>query len=125
MVEDDLETIRFKASGPGGQHRNKTETGVRLRHAPSGIEVTSANQRSLGQNAAKARAELLRRLNAQGATDQLDALNGERRRQVSGVDRSAKNFTWNWMRDEVIDHATGRRIRLSDALAGRLGKLTK
>ncbi len=36
----------FVAGGPGGQHRNKTETGVRLHHAPSGIIVTGTERRS-------------------------------------------------------------------------------
>ena len=40
----------FIASGPGGQHRNKTETGVRLTHRPSGTVVTATERRSQLQN---------------------------------------------------------------------------
>lgn len=40
----------FVAGGPGGQHRNKTETGVRLHHGPSGTIVTATERRSRGDN---------------------------------------------------------------------------
>ena len=48
----------FIASGPGGQHRNKTETGVRLIHKPTGYTVTATERRSQLQN----RGEALERL---------------------------------------------------------------
>lgn len=48
----------FIASGPGGQHRNKTETGVRLRHRPTGVTVTATERRSQFMN----RQEALTRL---------------------------------------------------------------
>jgi ribosome-associated protein len=40
----------FVAGGPGGQHRNKTETGVRLFHEPSGVIVTATERRSRAMN---------------------------------------------------------------------------
>lgn len=40
----------FRGSGPGGQHRNKTETGVRLLHRPSGLVVQASERRSRQQN---------------------------------------------------------------------------
>ncbi|MCB2193859.1 MAG: peptide chain release factor-like protein [Deltaproteobacteria bacterium] len=50
MEESDLLWEFFRASGPGGQHRNKTETGVRLTHLPSGITVSATERRSQHQN---------------------------------------------------------------------------
>lgn len=49
-LERDCEIEFFIASGPGGQHRNKVETGVRLTHRPSGIVVTATERRSQHAN---------------------------------------------------------------------------
>lgn len=49
-LERDCTLEFFIASGPGGQHRNKTETGVRLTHRPSGVVVTATERRSQHQN---------------------------------------------------------------------------
>ena len=54
----ECEETFFVAGGPGGQHRNKTESGVRLVHPPSGVTVTATERRSQLQN----RGEALRRL---------------------------------------------------------------
>jgi protein subunit release factor B len=60
--ECDLSWEFFKASGPGGQHRNKTETGVRLTHRPSGIIVTATERRSRERNRTMAMERLIERL---------------------------------------------------------------
>lgn len=49
-LERDCEVEFFIASGPGGQHRNKVETGVRLLHRPSGMVVTATERRSQHAN---------------------------------------------------------------------------
>lgn len=49
-LERDSDLEFFIASGPGGQNRNKVETGVRLTHRPSGIVVTATERRSQTQN---------------------------------------------------------------------------
>jgi ribosome-associated protein len=61
----DPTTVRVewvKAGGPGGQHRNKTETGVRLTHLPTGVAVRAVERRSRAQNLAVAWDRLRARL---------------------------------------------------------------
>ena len=58
----ECEVEYFIASGPGGQHRNKTESGVRLTHRPSGLVLTATERRSQHQNLDKAYERLTERL---------------------------------------------------------------
>ena len=56
------EVTFFKATGPGGQHRNKRETGVRLHHPPSGVTVTAVERRSQTRNLEAAYERMAERL---------------------------------------------------------------
>ena len=83
LRECEVET--FRASGPGGQHVNKTESAVRLRHLPSGIVVTSRQERSQHRN----KALCLQRLRKK-----VEKLNYRPpQRQVTRIPRSARNRT--------------------------------
>ncbi|MFO0581530.1 MAG: peptide chain release factor-like protein [Anaeromyxobacter sp.] len=62
LAECELEF--FVAGGPGGQHRNKTESGVRLSHPPTGVTVTATERRSQSQNRGAALERLRERLAA-------------------------------------------------------------
>lgn len=73
-LERDCEMQFFRGSGPGGQNRNKTETGVRLSHIPSGIVVEAEDERSQAQNRKHAFERLRKRL---------QALNRPRKRRVA------------------------------------------
>lgn len=50
FTPDEIRVDTFKASGPGGQHRNKRETAVRVRHLPSGITALATEHRSQARN---------------------------------------------------------------------------
>jgi ribosome-associated protein len=64
QLERDTDIEFFVAGGPGGQHRNKVATGVRLRHRPSGLVVTATERRSQAANREVAFERLAARLNA-------------------------------------------------------------
>src|SRR5262249_36776901 len=83
LRECEVET--FRSSGPGGQHVNKTESAVRLRHVPSGIVVSSQQERSQHRN----KALCLQRLR-----NKVAQLNYRAPKRVpTRVPRSAKNRT--------------------------------
>ncbi|GMV99499.1 MAG: hypothetical protein AMXMBFR84_06380 [Candidatus Hydrogenedentota bacterium] len=61
---NDIEVTFFRSGGPGGQHRNVTETAVRVHHIPTGITVVAKGERSQTRNREEAIAELEKRLAA-------------------------------------------------------------
>ena len=80
IKDSDLEIQRFKASGAGGQHVQKNETAIRIRHLPTGIVVSCQNQRSLTQNqesAMKALKTQLYALAEQAQMEEITELKGE------------------------------------------------
>ena len=54
----------MRAGGPGGQHRNRRETGVRMTHGPTGVVVIATERRSQAQNRALALERMVERLEA-------------------------------------------------------------
>jgi peptide chain release factor 2 len=81
----ECEVDTFRSSGPGGQHVNKTETAVRLRHLPSGVVVTSREERSQHRN---------KSLCLQKLRERVAQLNHRPAQRVpTRVPRSAKNRT--------------------------------
>lgn len=64
LDEKELRIDYFRGSGPGGQHRNTSETGVRITHLPSGVMVTATESRSRHMNLQRAMTRLAEKLAA-------------------------------------------------------------
>ena len=120
----DLRIDVYRASGPGGQSVNTTDSAVRITHVPTGLVVTSQDQKSQHQNRDKAlrvlRSRLLAAEQARATSDRADA----RRDQIGTGDRSEKIRTYNFPQTRVTDHRINLTVHnLGDVLGGQLDEI--
>jgi len=119
--ENDLQVDVYRASGPGGQSVNTTDSAVRITHKPTGLVVSMQDEKSQLQNKAKAmqvlRARLLQAKQDKAAAEASDLRKG----QIGGGGRSEKIRTYNYKENRVTDHRIGLTIyKLDKVLAGAL-----
>lgn len=125
-IEDkDLRVDIFRASGPGGQSVNTTDSAVRITHIPTGIVVSQQDEKSQHKNKAKAMKVLRARLyDAKRA--ELDAeRSAERKGQVGSGDRSERIRTYNFPQGRVTDHRINLTLYKIDEIvnAGELDEV--
>ncbi|MBA2311780.1 MAG: peptide chain release factor 1 [Actinobacteria bacterium] len=121
---NDLKIDVYRSSGPGGQSVNTTDSAVRIRHLPTGIEVACQDEKSQLQNRVKALRILRARLLQAKQEEQQQALADERRSQVRSADRSERVRTYNFHENRVTDHRIGYTVhRLSEILEGDMDDL--
>jgi len=107
VKKDDLRIETMRGSGAGGQHRNTTDSAVRITHAPTGIVVYCADERSQHKNKAKALSVLYARIYDMEKT-RLDAERQDLKQStVHTLDRSARIRTYNFQQSRVTDHRIG------------------
>lgn len=121
---DDLKIDRYRSSGAGGQHINKTSSAIRITHIPTGIVVQCQDERSQFANKDKAMAVLQSRLWAMAKSDDKNAEDQTRREQVGTGDRAERIRTYNYHDGRVTDHRIGLTLyKLDDILGGDLDEI--
>jgi peptide chain release factor 1 len=102
--KDDLKTDTFRAQGAGGQHVNKTESGVRFTHLPTGIVAESTDSRSQHKNREIALQRLFVKIQEAAREKSYQEQKSQRKSLVGTGDRSDKIRTYNYPQNRVTDH---------------------
>ena len=114
----DLRRDTFRASGAGGQHVNKTESGVRFTHLPTGIAAESTDGRSQHKNQDIALQRLYAKIHETQKNQHDSKVAAERRSLVGSGDRSDKVRTYNFPQNRVTDHRIGLSLNKLDKIIG-------
>jgi peptide chain release factor 1 len=123
IAPDEYRKDIFCASGPGGQHVNKTASAVRLTHLETGIVVQCQDEKSQHKNLAKAMRVLKTRLYEHRRSIEHEKRATERRTLVGSGDRSQRIRTYNFPQNRVTDHRINESFTLDQVMAGRLGQV--
>ncbi len=117
----DLDITVQRASGPGGQGVNTTDSAVRIVHKPTGLMVYCADGRSQQKNKAQAMAVLRSRLLQRREEEERARYAAQRRGQIGTGDRSERIRTYNFPQNRVTDHRIGLTLySLPAVLEGKL-----
>ncbi len=121
LKPDDYRIDRFSASGPGGQHVNKTASAIRLTHYASGLVVSCQDEKSQHKNLAKALRVLKTRLYEAKRAEEQQKRASERKSKVGSGDRSERIRTYNFPDNRITDHRINLTLyKLDSILAGNL-----
>jgi len=121
LKPDDYRKDIFHASGPGGQHVNKTASAIRLTHYETGIVVSMQDEKSQHKNLAKAIRVLKTRLYEAKRQQEHDKRAEVRRTLVGSGDRSQRIRTYNFPENRITDHRINLTLyKLDQVLQGHL-----
>jgi peptide chain release factor 1 len=114
----------FRATGPGGQSVNTTDSAVRLTHLPSGVVVTCQDEKSQLKNKNKAMKVLRARILDSIIREQEEKRSEERKSQIGDGDRSGRIRTYNFPQGRVTDHRIGLTLyKLESILQGEIDEI--
>ena len=120
----DLEITVTRASGPGGQGVNTTDSAVQIIHKPTGLIVTCADERSQIKNKAKAMTVLRSRLLQRREDEERAKYAAARKSQIGSGDRSERIRTYSFPQNRVTDHRIGLTLySLPQVLEGAIDPL--
>jgi len=123
MDMKDVDIRAYKASGKGGQHRNKTMSAIEVKHIPTGIKAQCTSERAQSDNKSKALELLRERLQELNTSSHNNQRVAERRDQVGYGLRSEKVQTVQEQNDQVVNHISGKRITCKQYFKGRIDLL--
>ncbi len=122
--KDDIRMDVFRSSGAGGQHVNRTESGVRLTHIPTGIVAESTDSRSQHKNREICMAKLYQRIRQAQREQTAGELASKRRSMVGSGDRSEKIRTYNFPQNRLTDHRINLTLyNLDKVMEGELDEI--
>lgn len=125
LKPDEYRVDKFGASGPGGQHVNKTESAIRLTHMETGIVVQCQDEKSQHKNLAKALRVLKSRIYDKKREEEAQKRADQRKSLVGSGDRSQRIRTYNFPQNRVTDHRIGVTFhKLDQILAGDVQMVT-
>ncbi len=121
---EDINIDFYRATGPGGQSVNTTDSAVRITHEPTGLVVTCQDEKSQHKNRSKAMKVLQARLLEHQQQQQKEKRAAERRGQVGSGDRSERIRTYNFPQSRITDHRIDFTTRrLDDVIDGDVGEV--
>ena len=126
VPDADLRVDTYRASGPGGQSVNTTDSAIRITHIPTGMIVTSQDEKSQHKNKAKAMRVMRSRLQERAEAEVHAERAAERKSQVGSGDRSERIRTYNFPQNRLTDHRIGLTLyKLDQVMMGELDQVVE
>ena len=126
IPDSELRVDTYRASGPGGQSVNTTDSAIRITHLPTGMIVTSQDEKSQHKNKAKAMRVMRSRLQERAEAEAHAERAADRKSQVGSGDRSERIRTYNFPQNRLTDHRIGLTLyKLDQVMMGELDQVVE